>query len=67
MALVLESTDNPTSAGNAFIDKTFDFRYDGTRFYFGSLYSSTVQSITRTDTGLDVQTKNTLYKFRRKM
>ena len=67
MIMRLESVDNPTSVGNTFVGKTFDFRYDGTRFYFGSLYSSTVQSTTRTDTGLDIQTRNTLYKFVRKM
>lgn len=63
MAMRLESVDNTASVGSTFVGKTLDFRYDGVRFYFGTLYSSVVKSITITDTGIDVQTKNTLYKF----
>ena len=59
----LTSLDNPTSAGSAFLGKTFPFRYDGERFYFGALYSSTVSSIEHYEGKLTIITRNTVYKF----
>ena len=59
----LVACDNPTSAGAAFVGREARFSYDGTRFYFSSLYSSTVASIRNIDENLFVQTRNTLYTF----
>ena len=55
--------DNPTSAGMNFVGRTARFSYDGTRFYFSSLYSSQVVTIANTIGMMQVQTRNTLYTF----
>ena len=66
----LISTNNPYTAGNAFIGLISNFEYDGTIFRFGSLHSSVVLNITVTKreysimpAKLEVQTLNTLYVF----
>lgn len=62
----LISIDNKNSVGNTFVGKVHRFNYDGTRFYFGSLYSSLVRNIEVTPEGIMiVTTLNSIYRFRR--
>lgn len=70
MMYKLVSTDNPSTAGNAFIGLVDRFSYDGCIFRFGSLRSSVVLniSVTKEETSilpakLEVQTLNTKYVF----
>ena len=55
--------NNPRSVGNSFVGQVGLFNYDGTRFYFNSLHSSTVKSITIIETTMTIQTRNTEYVF----
>lgn len=55
--------DNESTVGNTVVGKTNTFRFDGTRFYFDSIRSSTVSSITQCDGSLVVITRNTTYTF----
>ena len=59
----LVACDNKTSAGMAFVGKEARFSYDGSRFYFSSLYSSRVATISNINGMMLVQTRNTLYTF----
>ena len=59
----LIACDNPISAGAKFIGREAKFSYHGGKFFFSSLYSSTVKSIVRDEGRLLVQTRNTLYTF----
>ena len=65
---ILEDLDNKESAGQQFVGRVDRFKYDGFRFYFGSLYSSYVLSIVSDMEGsMVVNTKNSVYTFKRKM
>ena len=60
----LISVDNEESVGNMFVGTSNKFTYDGTRFFFGDLYSSTVQCIDRIgDNTIVVVTRNSVYTF----
>lgn len=61
--LKMTACDNPTSVGNKYVGITAHFNYNGKNFTFGSMYSSTVQSIVREKNTLTIQTKNTKYIF----
>ena len=65
MKYKLDATNNPNTAGNSHIGKTHRFDFNGTVFYFGSIRSSTVKSITIEDDTMIVQTRNTKYTFKK--
>lgn len=57
--------DNKQSAGMKFIGKKGTFKFDGKQFFFESLYSSRVSTITIEDTTMIVKTRNSVYTFKR--
>ena len=59
----LLSINNQASVGTGFVGSSHQFNYDGTRFYFGTLYSSAVKSIKRDGKIMIVTTRNSIYKF----
>ena len=59
----LSSIDNPNTAGVGYVGDTKTFHFDGTQFFFGSLYSSKVSSIEVINDLMIVITRNTVYKF----
>ena len=58
--------NNKNSAGFRYINQSHRFNYDGGCFYFGSLRSSTVQSIVRCAKIMTITTLNSVYVFERK-
>jgi len=65
MKYKLINVDNPLTAGNTHVDRVSRFEFDGEVFYFGSLRSSRVQSITVRGEMMTVQTNNTKYTFKK--
>lgn len=61
MLLRMTSCNNPTSVGNRFVGSVAQFNYNENNFTFGSMYSSTVNSIVRTDNIITIETQNTTY------
>lgn len=60
----LISLDNQVSLGQREVNKTNDFSFYGVCFYFGSINSSRVKSITIDGSEMTVITKNSTYVFR---
>ena len=65
MRYQLIDIDNQSSAGAMFIGTKGAVKYDGVRFYFQDLYSSTVSSIEHYDGNLTGTTRNSVYKFKK--
>lgn len=61
----LISVDNESTAGNTVVGKTNIFRFDGKRFYFDCIRSSTVSSLTQCEGDLVVTTRNSVYTFKK--
>lgn len=55
---------NKESAGINELNNTHQFEYDGRVFYFGSIRSSLVESIFRTNDQISIKTRNTVYLFK---
>lgn len=60
----LEHLDNQQSAGQSAVGKEAKFHYDGHRFLFGSIISSTVKEITKDEDIMVVTTRNSVYTFK---
>ena len=61
----LINTNNPNSYGNNCIGVVSTFHFDGELFYFDEMRSSKVSSISVYSDLMLVQTKNTLYTFKK--
>ena len=61
----LISVDNEATKGNSAVGAKGRFDYDGNNFYFNHIRSSIVKSIITYENILEVQTKNSLYKFKK--
>lgn len=55
--------DNLTSAGYKYVGKTLPLAFSDMQFFFGPLYSSTIQSKLKSGKRLTIVTMNTTYIF----